>query len=105
MPATFFLEFWKRFNNILNFYWGMMNFEQVEEVRVQYHGIPKPGVYSEKVWVDLDPAKTKFDFGNLYLAPSLTELELPPPQKYYATGWRKAKIVFGVPLIITMVGM
>jgi len=88
--ATFFLEFWKRFNNELNFNWGMEDFKTIEVERPDFIGEEMQGVYSGGVWVPLDPS---VDYG----------FKLPAPRKYYPSFMRSAKVVSSLPLLLAVI--
>jgi len=87
--ATLFLEYWKRFNNELNFNWGMEDFKTIEVERPDFYGEEMQGVYSGGTWVPLDPS---VDYG----------FKLPAPRKYYPSLIRNGKIVASVPLMVAM---
>jgi len=88
--STCFLEYWKRYNNELTYEWGMRGYQDQERERPDYHGEPLLGVYSQGIWIPLDPA-AKYGF------------KLPPPTRYYPSTSRRAKIASQVPLVGFMV--
>jgi len=88
--ATFFLEYWKRFNNSLNYQWGMLEYKETESERPSFQGVVNLGVYYQGIWVPLEDDQSKYNF------------QLPPKRKYYPTKVRRAKVVFSMPLVATM---
>lgn len=90
--ATLFLEYWKRYNNELNFRWGMQNWASQERERPDFWGESQMGVYSQGIWIPLDESKSK-DYG----------FNILPSNKYYPTTRRRAKMITAAPLIVTMV--
>lgn len=90
--ATLFLEYWKRYNNELNFRWGMQNWASQERERPDFWGETKEGVYSQGIWIPFDKSQSQsYGFNAL------------PSNKYYPTTKRRAKMLTAVPLITTMV--
>lgn len=90
--ATCFLEYWKRYNNELIYTWGMRDYHDQERERPDFVGEPLLGVYSQGVWIPLNP-DSEFGF------------KLPNPSKYYSTQTRRAKLISQIPLICTMVAL
>jgi hypothetical protein len=86
--AAFFLEFWKREQNSKAYSWNMVDFEDEERVRPEYHGEDVPGVWRMGVFVNLSKFKPP-----------------PPPIKHYSTGYTKLKMLcsFSVIAILAMV--
>jgi hypothetical protein len=89
--ATFFLEYWKRYNNSLNYQWGMLDYKELETERADFKGETALGVYYQGTWVPLEDDQSKYNF------------QLPPKRKYYPTKIRRAKIVLSLPLVATMI--
>jgi len=88
--ATFFLEYWKRYNNSLNYQWGMLEYKESETERPNFTGELALGVYYQGIWVPLEDDQSKYNF------------QLPPKRKYYPTKIRRTKVVSSMPLIATM---
>lgn len=54
--ATYFLEYWKRRNSIVNVQWGLNDFyeDSDQEIRPQFEGVPRQGFYCKGGFVTLD---------------------------------------------------
>eukprot|EP01114_Cavostelium_apophysatum_P021290 TRINITY_DN738_c0_g1_i1.p1 TRINITY_DN738_c0_g1~~TRINITY_DN738_c0_g1_i1.p1 ORF type:complete len:782 (+),score=258.94 TRINITY_DN738_c0_g1_i1:32-2347(+) len=90
--STCYLEFWKRYKNGLVYEWGMSNYQDQEKERPDFHGEALSGVYSNGIWVPLDP-NANYGF------------KLPAKSKYYPKLTRASKMVSQLPLMATMIVM
>lgn len=90
--ATFYLEYWKRRNNELNYMWGTEEYLEQERERPDFIGEESTGVYSNGIWITFEPDE---DYG----------LGAIPKQKYYPAVKRRAKVTGSIPLLIFMLGV
>lgn len=105
LPATFFLEYWKRKNHSLNHQWGTTNYEQVERERAEYTGTEKRGIYYHGEWIpwlETDQEVMKNIMKAIDENPSSESLK-GPMNKYYPSPFRSCKIGAALPVIAFMV--
>jgi hypothetical protein len=86
------LEYWKRKNNELNYYWGMTDFEHQEVERPDFIGEERLGIYHMDTWVAFDPEE-KYGFA------------LPAKNKYYPSRSRVSKMTSAFPILATMLAV
>jgi len=90
--ATLFLEYWKRYNNELNYEWGTAEYKEREFERPTFVGLLKQGVYYKGTWVPLEDENALKNSG----------FHLPPKRKYYSKNSRNLKTGVGFPILATM---
>jgi len=117
--ATFFLEFWKRYQSKLTHNWGTMNYEEDEQERVEYSGIRREGLYFKGEWIipweksakddktaiEKDLQQT-FDLEGGTAKEEFATVDIPPMYNiYYPDLYRFGKIGSAFPIIGVMLGV